>query len=258
MTENKVKRSELRHFLNTGTISVPIWSLINKGVPSAEIAMNPKKTTETYIGDDNASVVLEGYAPEISMDAILIKGNAASDYIEALRVARSVLENAETELVNVYQYETPELTYYPAEKQDVSIPINSIGGTGGESTRLGFSLDYIGDPMLGGFSPTAFAFVPYPINTILTTLVIGSVTLAPLFSANHAWLWFAGSVINAVTEVSMTSTLSGATITQYNDAVEVSQGANAALEVGVNHLTVEVVVGTETTMYHIDITRAAA
>jgi hypothetical protein len=56
----------------------------------------------------------------------------------------------------------------------------------------------------------------------------------------------------------MTSTLSGATIVQYNGVTEVAQGADAALSVGVNHLTIDVTVGSENVVYAIDITRAAA
>ena len=41
-------------------------------------------------------------------------------------------------------------------------------------------------------------------------------------------------------------------------ATEVSQGDPASLSVGVNHLTIEVTVGSEVSTYHIDITRAAS
>jgi len=55
----------------------------------------------------------------------------------------------------------------------------------------------------------------------------------------------------------MSSTLTGATIVQKVGASVVSQGGAAALSMGLNHLTVQVTVGTEVTTYSIDITRTA-
>jgi hypothetical protein len=125
---------------------------------------------------------------------------------------------------------------------------------------LEYTINFNGDPIRGGFNPTPTAeFVALPVEATLTTLVIGSVTLAPLFATDKAWLWYAGSVANETETVTMTSTLSGATIVQYDDdSVEVDQGDPASLAVGVNHLTIDVTVGTENVIYNIDITRAAS
>jgi hypothetical protein len=116
----------------------------------------------------------------------------------------------------------------------------------------------VGDPVQGEFSPDESEFVASPINTILTTMVIGSVTLTPLFATDKTRLHYAGSVANGTTAVSMTSTLTGATIVQKEGLNTVSQGADASLAVGVNHLTITVTVGDEEVVYCIDITRAAA
>jgi hypothetical protein len=185
-------------------------------------------------------------------------GDAVFEYVDALRKARSLLDSAETEVVNVYLYETAALTYYLAEKQAVSLQIDEFGGDGGKAAKLNYTLNFTGNPVIGSFSPSALAFVAAPVTTILTTMVIGSVTLTPLFSADRTWLWYAGSVPNGTSTVTMTSTLTGATIVQKNGATVISQGGSATLAVGVNHLTIEVTVGTEVTTYHIDITRAAS
>jgi hypothetical protein len=258
MSETRFKRNKLASFLNTGTKLSPTWSIIGTGVPSAEIEMNPKTNEECNIDDESASTYVESYAPSMPIEATAYNGSAIFEYIDAMRISRSILGDSESEVVNVYVYETPALTYYQAEKQDVSISFEKFGGPGESALKISFTLNYLGNPTLGTFSPTALAFVADPINTILTTMVIGSVTLTPLFATNKAWLWYAGSVANGVTEVTMTSTLEGATIVQKVGVSTVEQGANAALAVGVNHLTIEVTVGDEVSTYHIDITRAAA
>lgn len=255
----KVKRSLFKSFLNTGTLVSPTWSLIGDGVTTATINYNPQTVEETYIIDDTASIAVESYAPNFPVEMTAISGDAVFAYIDVLRKGRSTLATAETEIVNVWLYRTPALGYYLAEKQAVSIQVDDFGGDGGSATKLNYTINFVGDPVKGYFNPTTLDFVPAPVNTILTTMVIGSVTLTPLFATDPSWLFYAGSVTNPTTSVSMTSTLTGATIVQKDgDGVEVSQGGNAALDVGVNHLTIEVTVGDETSIYHIDITRAAA
>lgn len=255
----KIKRNQVRHFLNTGTPESPTWSLIGVGVTAALINMNPKTTEETYIHESNASISVDSYAPIMPIEMTANNGDAVFEYLDAMRKSRAILNSAETEIVNVWIYETPALTYYYAEKQNCSIQFDAFGGDGGASAKINYTVNFLGDPIRGSFSPTNLDFVPAPVNTILTTMVIGSVTLTPLFATDKSWLWYAGSVSNATTSVTMTSTLSGATIVQKDDAGDpVSQAGSASLEVGVNNLTIEVTVGAETSIYHIDITRAAA
>ena len=255
-----IKRSQERHFLNTGTIAEPVWSLMGVGISSAKTEMNPETTKETIITEDNARVSVDSYAPTLPIKMTAKSGDAVFDYIDAMRKARDILDAAETELVTVHVYEGAALGFYYAEKQTVSIQVDDFGGDGGKPVEINYTINFQGNPVYGGFNPTPTAeFVAAPINTILSTLVIGSVTLTPVFATDKAWLWYAGSVSNATTTVTMTSTLSGATITQYDaDVVEVAQGDPASLAVGVNHLTVDVTVGTENVIYHIDITRAAS
>lgn len=253
-----IKRSQERHFLNTGTLLAPVWSLMGPGIPSAKIEMNPEVTKETIISEDNARVSVDSYAPTLPIKQTAKKGDAVFDFIDAMRKTRDILDAAETELVTVHVYEGSALGYYYAEKQTVSIQVDDFGGDGGKAAEINYTLNLIGDPVYGEFNPTPTAeFVAAPINTILTTLDIGSVTLTPLFAADKAWLHYAGSVAYETDTVTMTSTLAGATIVQKVGDTTVAQGGSAPLAVGINHLTVTVTVGTEEVVYHIDITRAA-
>ena len=255
----KVKRSQVMTFLNTGTLVSPVWSLIGPGVASAKIAYNPKTESVTYINDDNASVSVESYAPALPVEMIANNGDAVFEFIDNLRKTRATLSDAETEICNVWYYETPAGGYYPAEKQLVAISTEDIGGDGGVSAKVNYTISFLGDPTAGIFKPAATAtFEAKPITTVLTTMVIGSVTLTPLFSADHSNLLYVGSVANATTGVTMTSTLAGSTIVQKVGTDVVSQAGTAALSVGVNHLTIQVTVGSAVSTYRIDITRAVS
>jgi len=255
----KIKRSQVKHFLNTGTVESPVWALISEGVTTGLINMNPNVTTETYIGNNNASIAVESYAPIMAIEATAIAGDDVYDYLDALRKARAVLGAAETEIVNVWIYETPAGGYYYAEKQDVSVQFDSFGGDGGVSAKINYTINYVGNPTDGVFKPAATAtWEAEPITTILTTLACSGVTLVPTFASDHFNLLYTASVANGVSSTNMTSTLVGATIVQYDEASPVTQGGAASLGVGINHLTVSVTVGSEVSIYKIDITRAAA
>ena len=257
MTSRKVKRSEFKTFLNTGTVLSPVWSLLASGVPDLSMDYGVKTTVQTDIDQETASVSVDSYAPKASADVVIKQGDTAYDYIHGLMRNRAVMGDAETEIVNVYLYDVNALTYYVAEKQTVSISIEKFGGKGGEPMQSSYTLHAIGDPVRGTFSPADLEFVLDPVSAILDTLAIGALTLAPLFSTNHSWLWYAGTTTSS--SVTMTSTSAGAdSVTQYDGSHdEVDQGDSAALSMGVNHLTIVVVAGSETVTYHIDITRTA-
>jgi hypothetical protein len=255
---SKIKRSQFKTFLNLGTYGTPVWTLLGDGVVSAAIAYNPKITEETYIINDSASISVDSYAPKLPIEGSAKAGDAVFDFVDDLRKGRMIGASAEVDIVNVWLYTTPSLGFYLAERQAATLSVEEFGGEGGIAAKIKYSLGFIGNPVIGAFSPTDLDFLPHPVSAILTTMVIGSVTLSPLFANNHAWLHYSGSVPNGTTQVSMTSTLSGATIVQYDEGVVVNQGNNASLGVGINHLTIDVTKDGENVVYFIDITRAAS
>lgn len=254
----KIKRSQFKTFINLGTYGSPVWELLGDGVTAAAIQYNPKITEETYIHDDSATISVDSYAPKLPIEGSAKKGDAVFDLIDGLRKGRLIGAQAEVDIVNVWLYETPSLGFYSAERQAATISVEEFGGEGGIATKMKYTVGFIGNPVIGAYSPADAEFVALPLYAILTTMVIGAVTLSPLFATNHAWLHYAGSVPNGTSAVSMTSTLGGATIVQYDEGVPVSQGQNASLAVGINHLTIDVTLSGETVTYVIDITRAAS
>jgi hypothetical protein len=256
-----IRRSKYKIFLNTGTHESPVWVLVGDGVAAGKTAYNPKVANETWISEENAEISVESYAPKLPIEMTIKSEDPAFEYIDNLRYGREVLSDTETEIVSVYLYEDIHLGFYPAELQPVSIQIDDFGGDGGGMAKISYTINFIGDATHGQFNPTPTAeFVAQPDLAVLATMVIGSVTLSPLFATDKKKLYYSGTVSNATTSVSMTSTCSaaGAVIVQKVGTDVVNQAGSAALSVGVNHLTIEVTVGTEVVTYHIDITRAAS
>jgi hypothetical protein len=158
MTETKIKRSNFATFLNTTPDSTATWSLIGAGIPSAEIEYNPKTAEEHDIDDDSGSKFLESYSPSMPVEGKCVAGDPAFEYIDDLRKERAVLGDAETQVCNVWMYETGGPNAYPAETQAVAIAIEKMGGPGGEQTGYSYTLHYIGDPTAGTFDAETLTF----------------------------------------------------------------------------------------------------
>ncbi len=156
----KIKRSEVMTFMNTTPLAAATYKLIGDGVTTGAIEYNPKTTEETYIHEDSATISVESYAPSLPVEAIAVSGDDVFEFIDALRIARAVLDDAKTDIVNVWAYETGGPTAYPAEKQNVSIQIDEFGGDGGQSVKINYTINFIGDPVPGTFNANTSAFTP--------------------------------------------------------------------------------------------------
>lgn len=154
----KIKRSEFKTFIDTTPAGSPTWSLLGDGVTTGEVAYNPETVNETYIHQDAANTFVEKYAPNMPIEATAMKGDPVFAFVDNLRKTRAVLAAAETEVVNVWLYETPVAGAYPAEKQAVSIQVDTFGGEGGTSSKINFTINYLGDPVVGTFNPTTSIF----------------------------------------------------------------------------------------------------
>lgn len=156
----KIKRSEILTYIDTTPAASETWSLLGSGVTSGLVNLNPKTTEETYISEDNARISVDSYAPTMPVEMTCVTGDAVFEFIDGLRKSRAVLDDAETEIVNVWNYESGGPTAAPAEKQAVSIQIDSWGGDGGQATKINFTINYVGDPVAGTFNTSSKAFTP--------------------------------------------------------------------------------------------------
>lgn len=155
-----IKRSQVKTFMNVTPSATATYALVGDGVVTGKIAYNPKTTEEAYIHEDSASMSVDSYAPNFPIEATAKSGDSVFEFVDGLRIARAVLSDAETDIVNVWLYETPSGTVYPAEKQTVSIQIDDFGGDGGAAAKLNFTINFIGDPVVGTFDTADSTFTP--------------------------------------------------------------------------------------------------
>lgn len=145
-----IKRSKLAEFLNVapGTTQ-PTWARIGQGVAENSISYNANVVTETFIHQDNASNSVDSYAPQIPVTQYAYKGDKVFDFVDGLRKKRATGSDCETQLLIVYIYDTEDDTNYGAELNEVSIQVDSFGGTGGERNQIGYNILFNGDPTEG-------------------------------------------------------------------------------------------------------------
>lgn len=159
MAGTKVKRSKLAIFLDTsGGEETAEWALIGDGVTEQTIAYNPQTSDEVYIHQDSGTTDVESYKPNIPTPMTAIKGDPVFDYVDGLRKTRAIGADARTKICIVYLYETETTGAYPAEQNDCSIQIDDFGGAGGESATINFTINLIGDAVVGTFNPTTKSF----------------------------------------------------------------------------------------------------
>lgn len=154
----KIKRSQVMTFMNTTPEGAATYALIGNGVTAGAIAYNPKVEEETYIHQDSATITVESYAPKFPVESIAVSDDPVFEFIDSLRISRAILGDAETDIVNVWAYEAGGPTAYPAEKQTVSIQIDEFGGDGGSSTKINYTINFIGDPIAGTFNTNTKVF----------------------------------------------------------------------------------------------------
>jgi hypothetical protein len=152
------KRSLFMTFLNTAPSSTASYALIGQGVTELSISYNPQTKTEQFINQDSADTSITGYQPNAPVTMQVKKGDPVFEFVNNIRKTRAIGEDAVTDIVTVDAFDTESAGAYTAEKQSVSVQIDSFGGPATDPLSIGFTLNYKGDPVPGTFNPSTKTF----------------------------------------------------------------------------------------------------
>lgn len=153
------KRSTFALFINTTPSSeTATYALVGDGVTELSISYNPQTSTEQYIHQDTATTELTGYQPNAPVTAQVVKGNAAFEYINDLRRRLPIGSDAHTDIIMVDIFEAATGGAYPAQKQPVSIQIDSYGGSAADPLSIGYTINWRGNVQTGTFNPSNLEF----------------------------------------------------------------------------------------------------
>lgn len=164
MATEKVMRSKMRHYINTGATPIP-WKQLNKGITSLTSSYNPEIEEEAYIGDDVKTKYATKLATETTFDMLYDSADPANAYIFGIMWDRKIGSEAETYLLSVDMTEAtttgvdPDIvTTYEAVKDKVSVVYNSMGDEAVKPLKISVSLVHQGDPVFGQYDPEAGTF----------------------------------------------------------------------------------------------------
>lgn len=157
------KRSTLVTFINTTPTSTATYYIIGDGVSELEISYNPQTNTEQFINQDSATTNTTGYQGNISITQQVKKGEPVYEFINSLRKSRAILSDAYTDIIHVDKLDNVITgTTYPAEKQAVSIQIDTFGSASTDPRTIGYTINYLGDPESVEFDIVTKAIVVTP------------------------------------------------------------------------------------------------
>lgn len=155
------KRSAFLLFINTEPKqATATYALVGDGVTELSIAYNPQTNTEQYIHQDTANTELTGYQPNAPVTAQVVKGDAAFEFINGMRKTLPIGSDAHTDVVMVDVFETATGEAYPAQRQPVSIQIDSYGGAASDPLSIGYTINWRGNGESGAFNPDTKTFTP--------------------------------------------------------------------------------------------------
>ena len=146
--ESKAKRSLWRTFLNIGGTGSQNWALEGRYAPEMTVQMNPQSTTTQDVTQDTAETDITGYQPNMPVSKSVSKDDPAFAFIDNIRRKRSILSDAYAQILNVDVFNGTGSSY-PAELQNVSIQIDSFGGSSSDPLSISYTYNYRGDPIPG-------------------------------------------------------------------------------------------------------------
>ena len=157
----KIKRSLFKTFIDTTpTGESSTYNLLGVNVSELSVDYAPQSESSVDIVSDSADTEITSYQPTAGLSAVATEDDPVFEFVNGLRRSRAVLDDACTSIVNVDLYDpvTGSDGSYVAEKQDVSIQIDSYGGAGGESLKIEYTINYRGDPVKGTFAVASKTF----------------------------------------------------------------------------------------------------
>lgn len=145
--------------MNTGTVAVPVYNLMNLGITNLSISKNPTYLEEGYIADDVGTKELESLAPEFGFEINVDETDPVSVYLTGLEWEDKTMADVYSDIVTVQLWQTPVVGVYPAKQYNVSVAVETIGDEALKTLKHSVKAGVRGDAVYGTFNPTTKAFV---------------------------------------------------------------------------------------------------
>jgi hypothetical protein len=152
-----VRRDEMKSYMNTGTSTTPVWSLIGEGFTSYAENKNPKTYSRKYVHERHERTDVLGYAPSVPFSADVYTVDPVIERIMTIYNGELVGADAQVEIVTSREWDpaTTPAGSFNAIKRNYSVVCDKEGD-GTEALQIGGTFYAVGAQIEGTFSGTAF------------------------------------------------------------------------------------------------------
>lgn len=151
------KRSELLHYFNSGTESVPVWELIGAGISEMTESKNAQTEDVWDIDQEVGTTIHTGNRTALSYDLSMVDNDAFNDLITSIHFNDTV--GATVTILSILKLKTGTSPYQAKKATYNVLPTDGLGGAGGASLGASGSLSQDGNAVFGtatfsGTTPT--------------------------------------------------------------------------------------------------------
>lgn len=172
----KVERKYLAHFINAAKTGAAVYERLGKDLEEYIVELSAQVDTKKNILGET-SVLLSSYEKQGSVEPYYAEsGTALFTRLQNIVDNDYVLDDCNTDIIEVKLWETPTAGAYPAIKETAVIEVVSYGGDN-TGYQIPFNVHYTGIKTAGTFNPTTKVFTATSNPTQLVTFhVVDSVT----------------------------------------------------------------------------------
>ena len=155
----KIERKYLAHYINTATDDTAAYVRLGKDLEeySPELSADVQKK-KNILGE--TSVLVASYEKSGSVEPYYAeKGDPLFTRLQAIIDGALVLDDCNTDVVEVKLWETATAGAYPAVREKAVIEVASYGGDN-TGYQIPFNLHYTGEKEEGTFNVTSKTFTP--------------------------------------------------------------------------------------------------
>ena len=155
----KIERKYLAHYINTSTTGEGVYTRMGKDLEeySPELSADVQKK-KNILGE--SSIMVASYEKSGSVEPYYAEaGDPLFERLQAIIDGGLVLDDCNTDVVEVKLWETATAGAFPATREKAVFEVTSYGG---DSTgyQIPFNIHYTGEKEQGTFNPTTKAFTP--------------------------------------------------------------------------------------------------
>ncbi|MEG1752529.1 MAG: hypothetical protein RR234_01315 [Christensenella sp.] len=162
----KIARKFMAHYINTTNGSgAAAYVLLGKNLEeyTAELSAEIEKH-KNILGEN--SIILSSYEKSGTVEPYYAeKGDTLFTRLQAIIDGSLVLDDCNTDIIEVKLWETPTAGAYPAIKENAVIEVSSYGGDN-TGYQIPFNIHYTGEKTYGTFDPKTKAFTVAPETPI--------------------------------------------------------------------------------------------